>query len=151
MKKLFLFIALALLLSNFTPAGASNDKGKDKALETIGTISGIALYNTYIAIGGVADAYAKEVYESDYIVQLMDEQVASLNGLQDKYNELLKSGFLTDKSDIDYIKEIIKAFGYLSDEAEGLSEMAKKGDNTLFSKSRTKAWDKISDLLGFED
>jgi len=140
---------LTLFISSFTPLSFA--QGKDKALVTIGAVSGVALYNTYIAIGAVGDAYSGEVYKSDYVVELMDEQVNSLSEVQKSYNELLKSKFLEDPADIDYIKKIVKTFGYLEDEARGLKQIANGGDTDLYDKSRTKSWDSISDLLGLEN
>jgi hypothetical protein len=149
LKKLILPLALAIAVSCFPHRMSA--QGKDVALETIGAITAIAVYNTYIAIGAVADGYADEGYKPDYVNTLMEEQVSAMEGLTTQLHDLQTSGFITDPEDDAYIEEFVTVVGYLREEAEGLKKIVEGGGNDLYEESREKAWAKISELLDLGD
>ena len=127
---------------------------KDAALETIGAVSGAMLYNSYTTLGILADAYAAEAYESDFSVQLIDEQIAIYSELKSQFTKLLDSGFLTDPNDLEFTRDIAITLSLLIDEAEALKSYIESPDGEiegdLFQERRQAAWDKISYLLGIE-
>jgi hypothetical protein len=128
--------------------------GKPVALETIGASASLLLYNTYVAIGAVSDAYAGECYKADIVAQLAEEQINSSETLIQQYNTLIESGFLVDPLDKQYLEEIVITFGYLKNEAiylKALSESGSASDIEKYESNRAKAWEEISRLLGFEE
>ena len=149
MKKIAALFSLIILWAGSNPLSAQV-KGKDTALETLGMLSGMALYNTYMTIGGIADAETEEIYSKDEVIGFMDEQVSMIEGLETQFSDLLASGFVTDPSDIEFIKEIKVCLGYLKEEAKGLQDNMRTGDIDRYSENREKAWDKIAELLGIE-
>lgn len=145
--------ALALVLlfaATFLPAQATS---KDAALETIGGTSGAFLYNSYTTLGVLADAYGAEAYDSEFTIQIIEEQVAIYAELITQYQGLLDSGFLEDVNDQDFTREIILSLGLLTDEARTLKSFVAtegEGDDAAFQESRQAAWDSIAELLGIE-
>ena len=124
-------------------------------MEAFGGISAISMYNTYLGIGAVADAYSVDKYKSDYVQTLMNEQI----GMIDAVNEMLEK-VVNDKSgnvpveDQTYINNIVKTFSYLKDEAIGLRDYSKNEDTISSEKYETNrklAWEMISELLGFNE
>ncbi len=147
MRKLF-FIAT---FSVFGYSSASAQCGTS-VLEAFGATSSLALYNTYITIGSIADGYVGETYDSEYTVTLMDEQLAMIDKIIEYIDQLAvdkKSGISTD--DKDYLLDMKACLKDLRREAEGLKEYARddsQSGSDKYNEARTAAWAKIEDLLG---
>ncbi len=150
MKIIYTLLLTSLLVVNSTYA----QKGKDAALETFGSSSGLLLYNTYLALGTVSDAYAGECYKADLVKQLSQEQINSLELMVTQYNKLLESGFLTEASDKSFVTDMVVILGYLKNQAKYLNAYSESGsaeDTEKYEYNRNEAWTRISKLLGFEE
>ncbi len=150
MKKIASLLLSSVLVFNVAFA----QKEKDVALETIGAASGLLLYNTYLAIGTVSDAYAGQCYKADVTTQLAQEQINTAELLANQYNLLLESGFLTDKDDKAFVTEIVLTFGYLKNEATYLKAFVESGsdkDTKKYEDNRNEAWTRISKMLGLNE
>ncbi len=148
MKKGLIF----LLVVSFAYLGHAQ-KGKNEALEALGGSCGLLLYNSFLIVGMAADGYTSESYTSEKAAQLVGEQLGGIETIETQYNALLKSGFLTDPSDISYFKEIVDAFDLVRKEGEALVEYIKSGsdgDAAKYARFREAAWEEISRLLGME-
>ena len=147
MRKLLFAIAFCCL----GQANVSAQCGTS-VLEAFGATSALALYNTYITIGSIADGYVGKTYESDYTITLMDEQLTMIKNIQDYIDKLLKdkkSGISDD--DKAYLREMKSCLDDLYDEAQGLKEYATDGSESgsnKYNKARNSAWAKIEDILG---
>ena len=146
MKKLFGVICLSLL-------GVSAQAQCDtKVMESFGGTASVAMYNTYLTIGAIADGYVNESYDAERVKALMAEQVGMMTNLITQMKDALaaeKSGLLED--DRVYINEMILCLSYLKDEAQGLQDYATDELETSqqkYNTNRNLAWDKIEDLLG---
>lgn len=149
MKIIYTIILSSVLMLN----AASAQTDKDVALETLGSSSGLLLYNTYLAIGAVSDAYAGDCYKADLVTQLAQEQVNSSDLLINQYNALLGSGFLSDATDKTFVTDMVVTFGYLKNQAQYLKAYAESGsasDSEKYEYNRNEAWTRISKLLGLE-
>lgn len=150
MKKLL--VAFALFTGIFSSAYS---QCSTPVLESFGSISAIAIYNTYITIGSVADSYVGEVYESDYVITLMSEQKGMIEVVSESLNACIKdnsAGKLSEE-DKEYLQQMIKCLEYLGDEADGLLEYAETNSEDALDKysvGRDNAWELISELLGIE-
>lgn len=150
MKKLTLLLSILCLAFGLN---AQNCKGKSAALEVMGGTSGIAVYNTYLVVGLVADNYSEEVYDADRSTQLIDEQIGAIKVIEDQFKALQESGFLTDPSDVQYVKGIIDAFSLVKEEAVALNNYIDSGsqaDLDDYSAAREEAWAAVKELLGIE-
>jgi len=147
-----IFSALFSLLLLLNTVSAQSDK--DAALETLGASGGLLLYNTYIAIGAIGDAYAGNSYEATYVKDITKEQIASIEAVIAQYNKLLSSGFLTDPEDKSFVGDIVMTLGYLKSEAKYLGDYAdtnSESDSEKYQYNREEAWKKISKLLQLEE
>lgn len=149
MRSFILLLSACLILSN-AQAQTSTDPKKNDALVTIGTVSAFALYNTYLAIGAIADAYGSDVYTAQQVGDLMKEQLNMLPVVKDQVNTLMISGYLDAPEDSEYCLKIMNCIDLLLLEAGGLSEYALNGDADAqlnYAHAREDAWDLITELL----
>jgi hypothetical protein len=145
-------ITLAFLCL-FTSATFAQTDRENVVLEALGGFSALALYNTYIVIGAVADGYAYEVYDKEMATNLVAEQIPSVQLLIDHCDKLLAGTNLQNAPDKEYVSGIRTALYLLKDEAAALKsyiETGKEDDQKAYSDKRNSAWNKISALLGIE-
>ena len=150
MKKIILFLLLTA-----GSIGHSFGQCSSEVREAFGGTASIALYNTYITIGAVADGYVAESYDSERVQTLMDEQVSMINVLIDFLNKAIDdpSESLTS-DDKDYLREMITCLNYLKAEAQGLHDIALYGSDDAsnrYNTNRDLAWTSIELLLGLGD
>jgi hypothetical protein len=104
MKKVF---SLALAISLFWLWGLSNPihaQEKDELyLETIGTLSAQGILITYLAIGVLGDGYEKNVYEKDFILNLVTQIINVTEAAKKQTNKLQSSGMAPGESNIKYL------------------------------------------------
>ena len=126
---------------------------EDATLEVVGGLNGALLYNTYVAIGAIADASTENVYDSSYVVALMDEQKGLLKIAIENNKKLLASGVIKSETDIQYLKDLNQAYQLLKTEAEALiAYMQSKSadDGNKFDEARRQCWALIAKLLELE-
>ena len=146
MKKLFTLLLLSLV-------GITTHAQCDtKVMESFGGTASVALYNTYLSIGAIADGYVNEYYDADRVADLMTEQVTMMTSLTTQMKDALaaeKNGLSQD--DRDYMNEMITCIDYLKNEAQGLLDYANDGTETSqqkYNTNRNLAWSMIEELLG---
>lgn len=147
MRKVIFFLLLAMA------AQSQAQTGKDEALTALGGSGGMLLYNTYLVIGATADGYGGEVYDAATADAIIQEQIDGIVTIQQQYHDLLASKFLTDPSDVTYVKRMMATFDLISDEAKALKRYLSSdsdADAQDYEAKRVKAWEKIADLLGIE-
>lgn len=128
---------------------AQSSESKTVALETLGVLSAVTVYNTYLAIGAVADGYGT-TYEAEYAISLMSEQSAFLLNTQEQLDALAATDFL-DENDKSFVKQTSECVNYLRNEAEAMAKYAKtesQADLDSYNFYRDRAWKLIEDLLG---
>lgn len=146
-----LIVVFFLTICNFSVSRAQCDAD---VREAFGGISSITVYNTYITIGAIADAYVSEVYNSDRVKVLMSEQTGMLQAVIEMLEKckVVKSDGLTE-DDVFYIEDLIDCLTSLKKEAQGLSDYAITGsDDALnrYNTNRDMAWAQISYLLDLD-
>ena len=150
-KRILLLLVLAFTL--VSPCSLVAQDGKDKALESLGMLSGLAVYNTYVAIGAIGDGYESEAYDGETVVALMDEQKAVLTTIINDYDELLASGFITAEDDKAFVadtKEICSILKTMADHLSAYTRDKSETNSTAFQSARESAWNKIAVLLDIE-
>ena len=149
MRTLFFILGLSFFTYSPTKAQCSED-----LLESYGGMSVIAMYNTYISIGAIADGYTAEKYDAAYVQDLMNEQIAMLTTVSDMLTKVVENNNNNvDISDKNFMSGILIAFDYLKLEAESLKEYCNTNStdaSALYDTNRQLAWDKISELMGLE-
>lgn len=137
----------------FTSTTFAQTDRENVVLEALGGFSALALYNTYIVVGAVADGYAYEVYDKEMATNLVTEQIPSIQLLIDHCDKLLTGTNLQNASDKEYVSGIRTALYLLKDEATALKSYIETGnedDQKTYGDKRSTAWNKISVLLGIE-
>ncbi len=146
------FLALNLLCASSGNVRAQTSN--ELLLETLGATSAGFIYNTYLAIGSIGDAYENGNTSAEDVKALMEEQVGLLRNLEESYSNLLSSGEITNQSDKDYIIELRETFSTLRMQADALITYAMEGgvpNADRFQEHRNKAWSLISDLMGLDE
>jgi len=146
MKKACVYFIMTI--TSFTTVFGQTD-GKSKALESIGVLSAVTIYNTYLAIGAMADGYGT-AYEADYVITLMGEQKSLLANTITQLNLLMESDYL-DSNDKEFIKQTTDCINYLKMEAEAMTkyiESESQADIDSYNFYRDRAWTMIEELLG---
>jgi hypothetical protein len=150
MKTLLSFFIVIFLSFSSAKAQCSDD-----LLESYGGISVVAMYNTFVSIGAIADGYSNEQYDAQYVQTLMDEQIGMLTTVSDMLTKVIEND--SNKVDIldkDFMSEILIAFKYLELEANALKNysMSDSADYSAeYETNRQLAWTKIAELMGLED
>ena len=146
MKKLIGILLFSLL------GMAARAQCNTKVMESFGGTASVALYNTYLTIGAIADGYVNETYDADRVSDLMAEQVSMITTLITQMKDAMaveKSGL--SKDDREYMADMVVCLDYLKNEAQGLQDYAKDGldaSQQKYNTNRDLAWAKIEDLLG---
>lgn len=152
MKKLFTICLLACLAFTNNLNAQTSSKGKTEALETLGAVSAMMMYNTYITVGAISDGYDK-MYTKEKATTLLTEQVNGMDVIKNSLTKLLNSGFLESEDDKAYVRKAISCTEYLKKEAKGMinyMESNKKSDIEAYDDARNNAWKLIADMLGLK-
>lgn len=161
MKKLlisttFIFFSVTAVFSQ-TPSGSTISSTQtnqdDVILETLGTSSGLLMYQIFVSIGAVADGFFANAYDAKTVSDLMTEQANSCMVINTQYQKLLDSGFLKATQDQEYTRDFMATVTLLAKEASALKNYASDKSETnseIYLGYRDQAWASISKLLGFE-
>lgn len=154
MKKITVLLATIFLLSSSVFAQVTDEQKETKKLEVMGGLCAGYMYNTYITVGAVADAFVSEQYDKARSIELMKEQIGMIGSIVKMMQDMLDMKALKAQSDIDYTKEVIVVLKGLSQQAQYVIDFAeKKTDDASakYDKQRLSNWSKISKLLGIDD
>ena len=145
-------IVILMLFCLFTST-KGQDKVNDLLLETIGALSAQGIYLTYTSIGSASDGFANNTYDRDFTVQLLSEYISLSQAAKDQLSEVLTSGILSDE-DVSFVAQLLTGYKYLISEANAYINLILTEDYkyyTEYENNRVRAWDLISELLGFEE
>ncbi|NCT73537.1 MAG: hypothetical protein GXC78_03330 [Chitinophagaceae bacterium] len=154
MKKITVLLATIFVLSSSVFAQVTEEQKETKKLEVMGGLCAGYMYNTYITVGAVADAFVSEQYDKARSIELMKEQIGMIGSIVKMMQDMLDMKALKAQSDIDYTKEVIVVLKGLSQQAQYVIDFAeKKTDDASakYDKQRLSNWSKISKLLGLDD
>lgn len=154
MKKITILFATILCLSSSVFAQATDEQKETKKLEVLGGLCAGYMYNTYITVGAVADAFVSEQYDKERSIELMKEQIGMIGSIVKMMQDMLDMKALKAQSDIDYTKDVIVVLKGLSQQAQYVIDFAeKKTDDATskYDKQRLANWSKLAKLLGIED
>lgn len=151
MKKLIISLAIC-----FCGSFSAQGQCSTPVLEGFGSVSAIAVYNTYITIGAIADGYVYETYDSEYVAGLMSEQIAMINVINESLEKCVNdnSEGSLDSADKKYLNDFIDCLDLLRQEAEGFKSYALSESESGLEKyttNRDLAWKKIAQLLDLEE
>ncbi len=168
LKKIIFALALTALVSSSYAqkygsgsSGSSSDSKNTKTtqstpendvLETLGLMGGVSLYNTYILIGAISDAYANKGYTGELATELLNKQVALIDAQIQQYKTVSKS-FVKKTDDKVAITTINEIFEGLKTQATHVLEYIETDEVDAadkYEEQRLENWAKISEFLGME-
>ncbi|HEU4575598.1 MAG TPA: hypothetical protein VFS36_11405 [Chitinophagaceae bacterium] len=152
MKKIILLFAVAAI--SFSSMAQSCEERETNLLNTLGGLSAGFMYNTYLSIGSVSDAYVKEVYTKENTLALLEEQVNLIENIRKMLNELLEKKSLTAADDQRFVKETMEVMKGLQQQARFFKEYVNTKDNTKatsYENQRQSNWKNISKLMGLDE
>jgi hypothetical protein len=120
-------------------------------LETVGTLAGTNLYQSYLNIGLLADGRAEGLYSEDDAKQLLTSVLKPLDATDKQLEKVAK--LVSTKEDKEAVEKFRKLNGLLRQQGEHLQAFwasGKEEDSKKYEAARKDAWDGISSLLGLD-
>jgi hypothetical protein len=130
-------------------SAAHASEERQQLLETVGTLAGFQLYQSYLNIGLIADGKAEGVYSDEDVSTILNSVLELLETL-DKRLEANSKLALSD-SDQSAIKKLRLLSALLRQEGDELKAFWRTGDKAHSDKyeaARKEAWEGISEVLG---
>jgi hypothetical protein len=128
------------------------DPAKADLSETVGLLSGLHLYQTYLNIGMIADCKTEGVYPEKDARTLLASIMTPLEKIDKQLEKVLKR--MTEKDDREALDTVRKLVSVLREEGKQLQlywETGKAEHSTKYEAARKEAWAGISKLLGIEE
>lgn len=117
--------------------------------ETVGLLSGLQLYQTYLNIGMLADARAEGLYEASELAQLLGSVVVPLDTVDKQLAKVAALKGLS-KEDATAITRMRKIAGLLKQQGKSLQAFWDTGvedHGKKYEESRQAAWKELDELL----
>ncbi|MBA4192109.1 MAG: hypothetical protein C0467_29375 [Planctomycetaceae bacterium] len=117
--------------------------------ETVGLLSGLQLYQTYLNIGMLADARAEGLYEASELAQLLGSVVVPLDTVDKQLAKVAALKGLS-KEDATAITRMRKIAGRLKQQGKSLQAFWDTGvedHGKKYEESRQAAWKELDELL----
>lgn len=152
MKNLLFSIFILLISVNIYSQTCEEREGK--LLEAMGSFSAAAMYNTYGAIGSIADGFGGEVYKAEMVTSLLNAQIALCGNLIKVMDSLKTGKILTAQSDQNYSTDVIAILKGLKNQASFFLDYVKdKAQQKMddYSAQRDKNWKDLCKLMGMEE
>lgn len=152
MKKIILICILAIL--SFNSFSQTCEEREEKLLTTIGGVSAIMLYNTYVLIDVAKDAFLKKIYETEKVTQVMNSQKGMFDFLIKTFEDNLKEKAFAKEDDKNFIESLTESIKGLKNQAVLLLKITEdnSASNTeAYTKQKEKNWTAISTLLGISE
>jgi hypothetical protein len=124
------------------------DDAQSVLAESVGLITGLQLYQTYLNIGLLADGMSEGIYEPKEVFQLLGSVVHPLDRVEKQLDKIAK--LKLPKDDIAALARMKKILGLLRQEGKELHafwETGKPENGKKYEEIRQAAWKEIDALL----
>jgi hypothetical protein len=147
------FLALSVGGAAAQPPAPARTTADENAvlLETVGMLAGVQLYQTYLNVGMLADAYAEDVYETAEAKQLLGSVVGPLEKIEKQFDKV--AALKLTKEDAAAVARMKKIAGLLRQQGKSLQaywDAGAEDDKKKYEEARQAAWKELSDLLDLE-
>src|SRR5262245_38467019 len=119
--------------------------------ETVGLLSGLYLYQSYLNIGLLADGKAERLYDDKAARSVLDSILNPLETVDkqlEKIGKQARSG--ADRDAVDHIRIMVDLLRRQGKELKVYWDSGKPEDGTRYEATRQEAWKQISSTLGFD-
>lgn len=154
MKKIILLAIISILSLNSFSQQPACEQREEKLLQTIGSFSSALFYNTYGALGSIADGYTNDLYNNNMVNGLLDAQKKLMDNLMKVLIDLDTGHYVIDTKNRDYIASSIDILKGLKQQAQLVLDYVKsKTPQRLeaYEAQRQKNWKDISKLMGIKE
>lgn len=135
-----------------SPTPDKKEDAGEVLLQTVGTLAGFQLYQSYLNIGFIADGKAEGTYTDKDVVQILDTVLVSLDRLDERLQKVAKLDVTKeDREAIEQIRVISAVLRQQGDELKQFWKSGKKENGDNYEKARQEAWQGISKLLKLEE
>jgi hypothetical protein len=127
------------------------EEEKKTLTETVGLLTTLQLYQTYLNIGLLADGKAEGIYTQEAVIDLLGSIINPLEQVEKQLTRVSK--IKLSKEDQDAIKLFQKILSNLQNQGKVLAaywDKEKEEDAKLYETSRTAAWKDLQLLLKIE-
>ena len=143
-------LAFAFPAAAQTPAVPKpTEQNMQDLMETVGLLSTLHLYQTYLNIGFIADGRAEELYDDAESKQLLGSVLTPLEKVSAQLDKIGK--LATTKDDREAVEKLKKIATLLKQQGKELQDFwvsGKEQDGEKYEATRKKAWEEIRVLVG---
>jgi hypothetical protein len=133
------------------PATSEDANANVQLTETVGLLSGLYLYQSYLNIGLLADGKAERLYDDKAARSVLD---SILNPLETVDKQLAKIGKQArsggDRDAVDRIRIMVDLLRRQGKELKAFWDSGSPEDGARYEATRQEAWKQISATLGFD-
>lgn len=119
------------------------------ALECVGALSITHGHTCLVLIGVVADAFGREVYTEETVVELMEGVISDMDADKKALRKLQATDRLSDEDEV-YVDRMTSLYNALEAEAKALIKFSKnrtEADAAAFEKARLGALAKFEEII----
>jgi hypothetical protein len=130
-------------------ARPQNELQRERLLESVGSVSSIYLYQSYLNVGLIADAVKNDTYTKEEAAELLGTVVALLQTVDAQMQKLESIGL--DQEEVAAVKQVRSISGLIKSQTSLLQTHWKAGDKgslDRFLQVRHESWNELRDVLG---
>lgn len=135
------------------PAGSKKAVSADaKLMETVGLVTTLYLYQSYLNVGLLADCRAEEVYEEKPVKDLLASSLQPLDGVEKQLLELMKiAGSKAERDSIEQMQKVISPLRRQGQQLQKFWETDKDTHAKGYEAARKETWQNLRALLGLNE
>jgi hypothetical protein len=128
------------------PAAATDPQAT--LTETVGLLSGLYLYESYLNIGLLADGKAANTYEEKAVRQVLVSIITPLDAVDKQLEKIGKSARTAgDREAVERLRAVVAMLKRIGAELTTFWDSGKSEDGAKYEASRQEAWKQISTML----
>jgi hypothetical protein len=127
----------------------ADDRGQ--LMETVGLLSGLYLYQSYLNIGLIADGKAEKIYDEKSARSVLGSIVTPLDTVDKQLAKVGKAARTeADRDAVDKLRQIVTLLRQQGRDLTAFWDSASPDDGAKYEATRRDAWKQINALLGLD-
>ncbi|MFL5340555.1 MAG: hypothetical protein ACJ8F7_10435 [Gemmataceae bacterium] len=120
-------------------------------METVGLLSGLYLYQSYLNIGLLADGKAEKIYDEKAARSVLGSVLTPLAAVEEKLAQLTKlARTQADRDAVENLRAVVVLLRQQGKELTAFWDSARPEDGAKYEATRKEAWKQISAMLGLD-
>lgn len=135
------------------PVGTKKPADTDaRMMETVGLVTTLYLYQTYLNVGLLADCRAEGVYEDKQVKDLLASSLQPLTVVEKQMQEIVKNaGTKAERDSLAKMLKIVSPLRRQGQELQKFWETEKESHAKGYEAARKESWQNLSSLLGLNE